>query len=381
MIIIEFRKSLKTLFPKVHYIRKAKLCSKQFKSYIEICGYENHFIDGEKKYLELWKQLTKRVEPYSYRLFSHYMGNVPCIIPDYIGTEILSYYLNPRRYSDFYEDKNSYSSYVLLEHALPKTYLKRIGGGKILYEESIENIEIVSSPSHYLHNCGVDKFILKPTVDTCSGEGVLMFKKQNEQYVSTKGILFSDEFLDEYGDDYVIQEAIEQHPDLAKYNPTSVNTLRICTYRSVNDESVKVTGALIRIGKSGEVVDNAHAGGCFVGINLESGNLLHYACDQYGAKYETWNDISFSENHVIPHWSKVKEFAAKIASYNRHSRLLALDLTVDQMGVPRVIEINIEGFSYWLFQFCGQDVFNGEVQSVIDYCNKKLLKDGRKKLV
>ena len=35
-----------------------------------------------------------------------------------------------------------------------------------------------------------------------------MFKKQNEQYVSTKGILFSDEFLDEYGDDYVIQEAI-----------------------------------------------------------------------------------------------------------------------------------------------------------------------------
>ena len=224
-------------------------------------------------------------------------------------------------------------------------------------------------------------FILKPTVDTCSGEGVMMFKKQNERYVSSKGILFSDEFLNEYGDDYVIQEVIQQHPDLAKFNPTSVNTLRICTYRSVNDESVTVTGALIRIGKSGEVVDNAHAGGCFVGIDLESGNLLHYAGDQYGNKYGTWNGVSFSENHIIPHWNKVKEFAEKIASYNKHSRLLALDLTVDKLGIPRVIEINIDGFAYWVFQFCGQDVFNGEVQSVIDYCNKKLLKDGRKKLV
>ncbi len=77
----------------------------------------------------------------------------------------------------------------------------------------------------------------------------------------------------------------------------------------------------------------------------------------------------------------VKDFAEKIASYNKHSRLLAFDLTVDRFGIPRVIEINVEGFAHWIFQFCGQDVFNGEVQSVIDYCNKKLLKDGRKKLV
>lgn len=86
-------------------------------------------VDGEADYFKLWRQLTHKIEPYSYRLFSHFMGNVPYIIPDYIGTEILSYYLNPRRYSDFYEDKNTYSSYVLLEDALPKTYLKRIGGG------------------------------------------------------------------------------------------------------------------------------------------------------------------------------------------------------------------------------------------------------------
>ena len=373
--------AIKSLFPTIHYVRKARMCADQYKSYLQELKYENKSIDGEDAYIKLWSQLTARVEPYSYRLFSHYMGKVPHIIPDYIGTEILFYYLNPRRYSDFYEDKNTYSSYVLLENAFPKTYLKRIGAGKILHEDSVEGIEIISSPTLCLQNLGVEMFILKPTVDSCSGEGVMMFKKQNERYVSSKGILFSDEFLNEYGDDYVIQEVIEQHPDLAKFNPTSVNTLRICTYRSVNDESITVTGAVIRIGKSGEVVDNAHYGGRFVGIDLESGNLLHYAGDQYGNKYEAWNGISFSENHIIPHWPMVKDFAEKIASYNKHSRLLAFDLTVDRFGIPRVIEINVEGFAHWIFQFCGQDVFNGEVQSVIDYCNKKLLKDGRKKLV
>ena len=120
--------AIKSLFPTIHYVRKARMCADQYKSYLQELKYENKSIDGEDAYLKLWSQLTARVEPYSYRLFSHYMGKVPHIIPDYIGTEILSYYLNPRRYSDFYEDKNTYSSYVLLEHALPKTYLKRIGG-------------------------------------------------------------------------------------------------------------------------------------------------------------------------------------------------------------------------------------------------------------
>lgn len=370
------------LFPSFKAYRIFRSRNKQYGNLLKSLGYENKKCEGEEEYLKFWNQLTKRVSLCEYRLFSKYMGNVPYIIPDYIGTEIIAYYLNPCRYNDFYEDKNAYNSYILIDGALPRTYANRIGGGNILLTENgIGFSGNQMSLTSYLEKLDVEKFILKPTIDSCSGHGVMVFSKQNNVYESTKGDVLSNSFLEEYGDDYILQEAITQHPELGKFNPTSVNTLRICTYRSIKDESIEVTGALIRIGKQGEIVDNAHAGGCFVGIDIQSGNLLHYACDQYGNTYKTWNTISFEDNHTIPNWDKVKEFAKKVASYNQHCRLLALDVTVDTKGNPRLIEINIGGFSFWLFLFCGQDVFAGETQSVIDFCKKKLIADGRNAVV
>ncbi len=370
------------LYFKVRNARIYKARSKQYHNILKRHFSPSQEVEGESDYLSLWKQLTDRVDPYTYRLFSRFMGNVPYIIPDYIGTEILAYYLNPRRYNDFYEDKNTYESYVLLKHALPQTYAKKIGGGALLLRGNDDyNISEQTSIIDHLLKQNVDRCVLKPTIDSCSGNGIMIFQRQNDSYISTKGAELSNDFLEKYGDDYIIQEAISQHEDLARFNPTSVNTIRVCTYRSVKDESIEVSGALIRIGKQGEVVDNAHAGGCFVGIDIEAGGLLHYACDQHGNKFESWNNISFADNYYIPNWGKVKEFAKQVAGYNHHSRLLALDITVDSDGNPRLIEINIEGFSFWLFLYCGQDVFNGETQFVIDFCNKKLIRDKRKKVV
>lgn len=381
-LINKARTIIDGLFPSFRYYRIFRSREKQYGGLLTKLGYKNETCDGEQDYLKFWNQLTKRVSISEYRLFSNYMGCVPYIVPDYIGTEIIAYYLNPRRYNDFYEDKNAYNSYVLLNDALPRTYANRIGGGKILLAKNGvgflgNQVSIIS----YLQELNVEKFVLKPTIDSCSGHGVMVFNRQNDTYLSTKGDVLSNTFLEEYGDDFILQEAITQHPELEKFNPTSVNTLRICTFRSLKDESIEVTGALIRIGKQGEIVDNAHAGGRFVGIDIQSGTLLHYACDQYGNIYKTWNNISFEENHTIPNWGKVKEFAKKVASYNKHCRLLALDITVDKEGNPRLIEINIGGFSFWLFLFCGQDVFAGETQSVVDYCNKKMAQDNRKELV
>ena len=126
----KIQKIVSDLFYKSRYNRIYQARKVEYRNMLTMHYDPELTVDGETGYFKLWKQLTNKIEPYSYRLFSHFMGKVPYIIPDYIGTEILSYYLNPRRYSDFYEDKNTYSSYVLLEHALPKTYLKRIGGVK-----------------------------------------------------------------------------------------------------------------------------------------------------------------------------------------------------------------------------------------------------------
>lgn len=202
---------------------------------------------------------------------------------------------------------------------------------------------------------------------------MLFEKKNNGKYISVKeNQELTLDFLMNYGDDFVLQEALRQHSLLSKFNATSVNTLRIAIYRSVKDEKVNVTGALVRIGRSGEICDNAHMGGYFVGINPENGHLNHYACEQYGNRSKKWNDVDYEANDfVIPNWDKVIEFAKYIGSRLLHCRLIQLDIAIDEQGKPRLIEYNINGFSFWLFMLSGQNPLGRFTDEIIAYCKER----------
>lgn len=70
----------------------------------------------------------------------------------------------------------------------------------------------------------------------------------------------------------IVQERLEQHPVLAGFHPSSLNTLRIVT---VFDDAhgVSVAGGFFRMGVGGAVVDNASAGGVICGFDLARGTL------------------------------------------------------------------------------------------------------------
>lgn len=72
--------------------------------------------------------------------------------------------------------------------------------------------------------------------------------------------------------DYLFQEAIGQHPEIDRLYPGSLNTVRIITGMAA-DGSRPVLSAILRLGRSGKAVDNAHAGGLFVGVDRETGQL------------------------------------------------------------------------------------------------------------
>ena len=106
--------------------------------FVENCK-KNHInpflkVEGEEKYIEFWRKAfgKRKVDVYSYRLFSHYMGCVPYIIPEVIGYTLLEKHLNPLRYRDFYSDKNAYSMYFPIPGVMPKTLMCRVCGGAIL---------------------------------------------------------------------------------------------------------------------------------------------------------------------------------------------------------------------------------------------------------
>lgn len=60
---------------------------------------------------------------------------------------------------------------------------------------------------------------------------------------------------------FIAEEIIKQSDALAKFHPLSVNTLRLNTIKC--KDSILVWQCILRYGRSGNVVDNAHFGGCF----------------------------------------------------------------------------------------------------------------------
>lgn len=335
---------------------------KQSLSYMKLLGIPNKKVPGESEYKKKWKALSNKVDVISYRLYSHYCGSVPYIVPEGIGRIIIEEKLNPPRYRDYYNDKSLYPI-TLGEKVVPQTFICRINGSVLLdnkLKAFVGNVKSACFPS--------PRVILKPSIDSSSGRGIEIFDYTIGEYTNGQVIL-TNEYLLNYGNNFVLQEVIEQHHDLAFFNKTSLNTIRIATYRSVKDEKVHVLSAILRIGKAGSKVDNAHAGGRFAGIDILDGHLGNYTCDQYGNKAEKWNGIDFSvESFYIPYWNDVLVFAQEVASKVYHHRLLALDITVSSNGTPLLIEYNIGGFSYWLFEFTNQKPLGEFTDEIINFC-------------
>lgn len=363
-------KSKDTLKEVVYFLRNRKayrFYSSQFKRYLERQHFDDKKAPGEDAYLELWSALSKHVDPYSYRFFRHFCGDTPRIVPEDIGHSIIEDVLCPSAYRGVYSDKNLFPLIVGKEN-LPWTIIHRINGGCLLDSDFHPIDKDVLS---YLSSIG--SVILKPAINSCSGQGIKKFTRRGDGFFSVdKGVALTKEYLLSYGDDFCLQEAIEQHSFLNQLCPSAVNTIRICLYKSVkNDESI-VTSSVLRVGKAGKYVDNAHSGGYFAGVDKMTGELSKYVMDQYGNRIEEWNGINYAKNQlVIPNWDRVLSFARTIGDKILHHRLIALDIALDKDGNPILIEYNLGMFSYWLFMYTNQEVFGEYTDEVIDYCKKQ----------
>lgn len=338
----------------------------QFKKYLKSLGFDSNPAEGESEYIKKWSVFNSTVEPYSYRLFSLFIGHRPDIIPEDIAHRYIEDVLNPIRYRSYYSDKNLFDV-TFHPGTMPRTILRRIGGSSLLDNNyRLYNGEISAAIS-----CEVNRLILKPSVDSNSGNGVELFvKNEQSRYANSKsGKILSNEYLMKYGNNWILQEAIRQSPYISQFNPTSINTLRLALYRSVKDEQIHITGAIMRIGRAGEFVDNAHAGGMFIGINPNTGELSSHTMDQYGNKSNIWNNIDFSSSHfMVPNWDKVLDFAKYIGSCNHHCRLIALDIALDVNNNPILVEYNVDAFSFWLFMFTNQHPFGNFTDEIIEHC-------------
>ena len=322
--------------------------------------------EGEKEWLTKWRKYDPRLSPLSYRIFSRYIGNDMNILPLDLCASVIEPVLTPSNFMGFYEDKNAFDKYIPREY-FPEVILRNIRG---VFYDGDYNLIKKEEVDKYLSNIKLDKLVIKPSLK-CSGVGIQILSKEGGVFKNREGDILSLCFLnDKYESDYLIQNFFRQSEIMSFFNISSVNTIRIATYRD-RQGIIHALNAILRIGAKGTNVDNAHAGGVFCGIS-KNGKLGNYVCDWLGNKKSIFNEIDFFKgNYWIPNFEKIREFAVNVSSYIIHHDLVALDIVLDENDVPKLLEINVGGFSGWLFQFTSGSVFGEYTDAVMACCMEK----------
>lgn len=142
------------------------------------------------------------------------------------------------------------------------------------------------------------------------------------------------------GDGCIIEQMITQHPLLEKFNPSSVNTLRVVTLRCA-DGKPKVMAGVLRIGRKGKTADNFHHYGIAATIDVETGIVNSLGIDREFKRYIVHPDsgeriIGFE----IPAWDKVVDIVSRAAMVIPEVRYVGWDVVIDKEGNTQLIEGN-----------------------------------------
>lgn len=216
---------------------------------------------------------------------------------------------------------------------------------------------------------GNDSFFVKPALESGGGRAVELFSSINGIFQNADGKELTLKVLETtYKENFIIQKPLSQHPFLKQFNSTSLNTLRVLTYRSSVTNKINILQVVFRVGAKGQYVDNFRAGGFSIGVNKD-GLINKFAFNRDGIRFEQVNEIDLKESVLqIPLFENVQSTAKLIAEKNIHHRMLALDMTIDSYNNARCVEINNKSNEINFHQLNNGPLFGEFTDEVIDYC-------------
>ncbi len=211
--------------------------------------------------------------------------------------------------------------------------------GKMFYDEHHDSEQISTILDH-----DMDAFAKQ--FDGQLGNGAFPIKIQGSKvYVNNELVSSTDDLLKTFTTaSYIIQERILQHLELNRLCSTAVNTIRLVTLITPDEEIIAVRAGL-RIGREGSCVDNCAKGGIFVGIDLNTGKLMKKGIIKppHGKiVYQHPDNGVVFEGFEIPFFKEAVEMAKELHSklYRIHS--VGWDIAITPNG-----PMFIEGNSLW----------------------------------
>ena len=121
---------------------------------------------------------------------------------------------------------------------------------------------------------------------------------------------------------FVIEKRLRQSKEMAEWNGSSVNTVRIITYRKNNSTTID-THPFFRTGRAGCVADNAGVGGVYALLDIENGEVITDGMDERHNSYLVHPDSKkIFKGSKIPDFDILKKLAVKIHEENMPKHLM-----------------------------------------------------------
>lgn len=209
------------------------------------------------------------------------------------------------------------------------------------------------------------RMIVKPAVGSSEGRGVQAFENPDDDECKR---IFGG--YDRCGG-FVVQRFVRQHPAMAALNPTSLNTMRMFTYRSIDGDVKCLTGQnFVRFGSRGECKDNISNGGGFVPLD-ETGAPRGVVYSGLPLRTERFGEPEFR----VPGYAEALDFTREL-----HMRLpwfdsIGWDVAIGEDGKPVMVEFNPDA-NLRSAQIAGGPMFGEFIDEVME--RVKCVKTGKR---
>lgn len=167
------------------------------------------------------------------------------------------------------------------------------------------------------------------------GKGVLKIKAGDNKAI--------DELLNECKKDaYVIEGIIEQIPEIAIINPSSVNTVRAYTLIKDTGET-EILGIMLRVGRKGSHVDNWGSGGIGYDFDIETGVCVGYGRDKMNNPYIFHPDSNVQMvGFRLPNFEHLRRTIIELSHSVPEAKFVGWDIAVTTDGYE-LVEMNCPG--------------------------------------
>lgn len=283
-----------------------------------------------------------------YKWFEMYYGvtgiHDPRFIPDMIAGHILFPHYNEKQFIAAWADKNLFERYIPTIQ-FPTTLCHKFNGS--LYDDKwnyFSKEDIPSLANNIIKRLNSDNsFVLKLTRNSAAGKGVKIYN-----------IKTSDDICEILNNNpspnYIIQKKIRQHSFFQQFNKSSVNILRVVSWK--HEGKVDILSVSIRYGIEGSYTDVAYVNGeeivNVVGVNKSNGQVNHHYANLDGII----PNVQFHlQDEFVPCFNEVIDLTKKAHLQLQPFNIIGWDFTINEDCIPICIEYNVVWPGTILYQY------------------------------